>query len=96
MGPWHRGQRRAHDRHGCSDTVNGGRRRRPNSSDLRRRCGPGSSVRRRYTDDDVAQLSEDVQLMDQPDEIVWKWTADGKYTAKSVCEIQFRGKGAYG
>ncbi|CAN6216519.1 unnamed protein product, partial [Urochloa humidicola] len=55
MGPWHRGQRRAHDRGGCSDTVDGSRRRRPNASDLRR----GSSVCRRCTNAAVAQLSED-------------------------------------
>jgi hypothetical protein len=31
-----------------------------------------------------------VQLTDQPDEIWWKWTPDGVYSAKSVYEAHFK------
>ena len=31
------------------------------------------------------------RLTQQPDEIVWRWTADGVYTAKSAYNIQFQG-----
>ncbi|RCV41405.1 hypothetical protein SETIT_9G133300v2 [Setaria italica] len=34
---------------------------------------------------------EDINLSDQPDEIVWRWTQDGTYTAKSAYRIQFQG-----
>jgi hypothetical protein len=36
-------------------------------------------------------LVKDVQLSEQKDCIVWKWTVDGRYSAKSVYEVQFRG-----
>jgi hypothetical protein len=36
-------------------------------------------------------LAKDVQLSEQKDRIVWKWTVDGRYSAKSVYEVQFRG-----
>lgn len=32
-----------------------------------------------------------VQMTDEPDEIRWRWTADGQYSSKSAYEIQFRG-----
>ena len=34
---------------------------------------------------------QEVQLCDQPDQITWKWTAHGKYTAKSAYNAQFVG-----
>ena len=36
-------------------------------------------------------LVQNVQLTDSEDEIRWKWTADGNYTAKSAYNIQFSG-----
>ena len=36
-------------------------------------------------------LVQNVQLTDSEDEIRWKWTADGNYTAKSAYIIQFSG-----
>lgn len=33
----------------------------------------------------------DVELTDQPDEIKWRWTADGIYTTKSAYLVQFLG-----
>lgn len=38
-------------------------------------------------------LIQQVNLSDSQDEIVWRWTAHGEYTAKSAYAIQF--KGAY-
>ena len=32
-----------------------------------------------------------LQLTAVEDEIIWKFTADGQYTAKSAYEVQFRG-----
>jgi len=32
-----------------------------------------------------------VQLSDEQDQINWKWTADGIYTAKSAYNVQFHG-----
>ncbi|CAO2141438.1 unnamed protein product, partial [Urochloa humidicola] len=68
-GPWHRGQRRAHDRRDCSDTVDGSWRQRPNASDLQRRCGRRSSVRLRCTNDAVAQPSEDAMNKSPPTQL---------------------------
>jgi hypothetical protein len=34
---------------------------------------------------------QSVQLTDQPDSIVWRWTADGTYSAKSAYNAQFIG-----
>ena len=34
---------------------------------------------------------QNVQLTQQPDVIVWKWTANGMYTAKSAYNIQLQG-----
>lgn len=33
----------------------------------------------------------DVQLSDHKDEIIWKWTLDGKYSIASAYDCQFRG-----
>jgi hypothetical protein len=37
--------------------------------------------------DDVQQ----VQLIDRPDEIVWRWTANGCYSSKSAYQAQLKG-----
>ena len=34
---------------------------------------------------------DDFQLGDQPDRMVWRWTADGTYTAKSAYNIMHTG-----
>ena len=34
---------------------------------------------------------QDIQLTDQPDQITWKWTANGEYTSKSAYSAQFLG-----
>jgi len=36
-------------------------------------------------------LVQGVLLSDEEDRIIWKFTADGQYTAKSAYEVQFRG-----
>ena len=36
-------------------------------------------------------MVQEVQLNDREDEIIWKYTADGQYSAKSVYDVQFRG-----
>ena len=36
-------------------------------------------------------LVQDVQFSDREDQIVWKFTADGQYTAKSAYDVQFKG-----
>lgn len=36
-------------------------------------------------------LIQEVQLNDQEDRLMWRWAADGCYTAKSAYEVQFRG-----
>ncbi|PVH31679.1 hypothetical protein PAHAL_9G208900 [Panicum hallii] len=51
---------------------------------------------RMTTTDEMAELVplcgliQQVQLTDQPDEIWWKWTPDGVYSAKSVYEAHFK------
>jgi hypothetical protein len=46
---------------------------------------------------DLWDATENVALLDQPDKIVWRWTPDGQYTAKSAYSklhtgaITFRG-----
>ena len=35
---------------------------------------------------------QDIHFSDTPDEIVWKWTANGKYTSASAYVIQFAGE----
>jgi len=35
---------------------------------------------------------QDIHFSDTPDEIVWKWTANGKYTSASAYAIQFAGR----
>lgn len=32
----------------------------------------------------------EVQLNDQPDQIIWRWTSNGQYSAKSAYDIQFK------
>jgi hypothetical protein len=32
-----------------------------------------------------------VQLNDQPDRVIWRWTADGKYSAKSAYNMMHQG-----
>ena len=34
---------------------------------------------------------QEVQFSETPDEITWKWTANGRYSSKSAYEIQFAG-----
>jgi len=34
---------------------------------------------------------QEIQLTDQPDQITWKWTANGEYTPKSAYSAQFFG-----
>ena len=34
---------------------------------------------------------QEIQLTDQPDQITWKWTANGEYTSKSAYSAQFLG-----
>ena len=36
-------------------------------------------------------LVQGVLLSDEEDRIIWKFNADGQYTAKSAYEVQFRG-----
>ncbi|RCV34837.1 hypothetical protein SETIT_7G189700v2 [Setaria italica] len=36
-------------------------------------------------------LIQEINFTDSPDEIVWRWTVDGVYTAKSAYKIQFKG-----
>jgi hypothetical protein len=36
-----------------------------------------------------------VTLNDQPDEIFWRWTANGQYSAASTYECQFKGSLVY-
>jgi hypothetical protein len=31
-----------------------------------------------------------IQLSDQPDEVVWHWTANGKFSVVSVYDCQFK------
>lgn len=36
-------------------------------------------------------LLQHITLTDLPDDIAWKWTADGNYTAKTAYLAQFKG-----
>jgi hypothetical protein len=36
-------------------------------------------------------LVQTVQLQQHEDTIMWRWTSNGMYTAKSAYQIQFRG-----
>jgi hypothetical protein len=36
-------------------------------------------------------LIQEVQLSQEEDQLIWRWSADGVYSAKSAYEVQFRG-----
>jgi hypothetical protein len=36
-------------------------------------------------------LIQNVQLLPREDDLVWRWTSHGAYTAKSAYQVQFRG-----
>lgn len=36
-------------------------------------------------------LVQDVTFTDMPDDIIWRWTTDGTYSARSAYAIQFKG-----
>ena len=37
----------------------------------------------------LRDLVQEVQLHNEPDKIIWRWTNDGVYTSKSAYNVQF-------